>query len=316
MIGRLIQLSGVIVDLVYRVEQVPAPGTEAIVHGAMLAAGGGFNAMVAARRMGMAVDYGGTLGTGPFADLVVAALAAERIGLIRGRLAGMDQGCCTVLVDRDGERSFIASSGADGVVSRADLAAVRPGPEDWVLLSGYALGYPRSREELTGWLRQPPPGLRLVFDPCPLVASLPPDASDAALAAAEWVTANAAEAEVLTGLPDPAAAAVRLAQGRPGGSLVRVGAEGCHLATPDGSVTHLPGHPVRAVDTNGAGDAHAGAFIAFLAAGRTPQDAARLANICAALSTTTEGPATAPHLKDVLEAAGEVRPTVPAEPVR
>jgi sugar/nucleoside kinase (ribokinase family) len=307
---RLIQLSGVIVDLVYRVEQVPAPGTEAIVHGATLAAGGGFNAMVAARRMGMAVDYGGTLGTGPFADLVAAALATEGIGLIRPRLAEMDQGCCTVLVDRDGERSFIASSGADGVVTDAGLAAIRPGPGDWVLLSGYALGYRRSRDALTRWLRRPPAGLRLVFDPCPLVASLLPEARDAALAAATWVTANAAEAAALTGLYDPAAAAVQLAGGRAGGALVRTGAEGCHLARPDGRVTHLPGHPVRAIDTNGAGDTHAGAFIAFLAAGQAPHEAARLANVCAALSTTKEGPSTAPHLSDVLAAAGRTGPEV------
>ena len=43
MTARLIQLSGVIIDLVYKVEQVPAPGTEAVVHGCTLAAGGGFN---------------------------------------------------------------------------------------------------------------------------------------------------------------------------------------------------------------------------------------------------------------------------------
>lgn len=308
MTARLIQLSGVIVDLVYRVEQVPAPGTEAIVHGATLAAGGGFNAMVAARRMGMAVDYGGTLGSGPLADLVAAALAAEGIGLIRPRLAGMDQGCCTVLVDAQGERSFIAAAGADGVVTDADMGCIRPGPDDHVLLSGYALGYPGSRDALTRWLRRPPPGLRLVFDPCPLVATLPPEARDAALAAAAWVTANAAEARALSGLPDPAAAARHLARGRAGGALVRVGAAGCFLATPDGRVTHLPGHPVRAIDTNGAGDAHAGAFIAMLAAGRAPQDAARLANVCAALSTTKEGPSTAPNLHDVLTAAGETGP--------
>jgi sugar/nucleoside kinase (ribokinase family) len=310
MTARLIQLSGMIVDLVYRVEQVPAPGTEAIVHGATLTAGGGFNAMVAARRMGMAVDYGGTLGTGPLADLVAMALAAEGIGLIRPRLAGLDQGCCTVLVDARGERTFIASSGADGVVTDADMASIRPGPDDTVLLSGYALGYPGSRDALTRWLRQRRPGLRLVFDPSPLVASIPTPAREAALAAAAWVTANAAEAETLTGRRDPAAAAGLLAQGRVGGALVRVGAAGCHLATPDGGVIHLPGYPVRTIDTNGAGDAHAGAFIAMLAAGRAPQEAARLANICAALSTTREGPSTAPHLHDVLEAAGVASPAI------
>ncbi len=141
---RLIQLSGVIVDLVYRVDKVPDPGTEAIVQGFALTPGGGLNAMVAARRMGLRVDYGGTLGTGPFADLVARALAAEGIGVIRPRLPGLDQGCCTVLVDAQGERSFIAAAGADGVVSDADLAAIHPQAEDAVLLSGYALSYPEA----------------------------------------------------------------------------------------------------------------------------------------------------------------------------
>ena len=307
MSGRLIQLSGVIVDLIYKVDQVPAPGTEAIVHGCTLTAGGGYNAMVAARRAGMQVDYAGTLGTGPFADLVAKALAAEGISLLRAPLVGHDQGCCTVLVDRNGERSFIAASGADGIIGEVDLVSIRPDNDDWVLLSGYALGYPQSREALTRWLRNSPPNLHLVFDPSPLVAVIPAETRDAALACATWVTANGTEAEILTGCKDPSEAAAFLAIGRSGGALVRVGAEGCHLATPDGAVTHLPGHPVQAVDTNGAGDAHTGAFIAMLSTGRSPRAAAQIANVCAALSTTREGPSTAPYLNDVLDAMGETR---------
>lgn len=309
--GRLIQLSGVIIDLIYRVDQVPAPGTEAVVHACTLAAGGGFNAMVAARRAGMAVDYFGTLGTGPFADLVATALAGEGIGTPRPRLAGHDQGCCTVLIDRDGERSFIAASGADGMMRDQDLAGFHPDKDDWVLLSGYALGYPQSREALTRWLLNPPSATRLVFDPCPLVARIPAATRDAALAAAIWITANAAEAEVLTGTNDPGAAVAQLAKGRAGGALVRVGADGCYLAMRDGAVTHIPGHEVCAIDTNGAGDAHTGAFIAMLAAGKQPLAAAQFANVCAALSTTKEGPSTAPHLNAVLDAMGDVRPCAP-----
>lgn len=309
MMGQLIQLSGVIVDLVYRVDAVPAPGTEATVHGFALSAGGGFNAMVAARRAGMAVRYGGTLGTGPLADLVAQALSAEGIGLLRPRLAGADQGCCTVLVDRTGERSFIAAAGADGMVSDADLAQIRPARQDWVLLSGYALGYPASRAALTRWLAAPPPGLKLVFDPAPLVAAIPADTRAAALVAATWISANAAEAAFLAGTADPELAARRLALGRAGGAVVRVGAQGCHLALPDGTSAHLPGHALRAIDTNGAGDAHIGAFIAMLAAGRPPRDAARIANVAAALSTTKEGPSTAPLLTEVLDAMGGLRPS-------
>ena len=304
---RLIQLSGVIIDMIYSVDAVPAPGTEAVVHGSAIAAGGGFNAMVAARRAGLDVDYGGTLGSGAFAGIAEAALKDEGIGILRPRLEGLDQGCCTVLIDRDGERSFIASSRADGVVTDADLARIDPGAGDWLLLSGYALHYKGSREALTRWLQaQAGRGLDLVFDPCPLVAELPAAAVPAALGAAAWVTANAEEARVLTGLAGPAEAACKLAEGRKGGALVRAGAAGCWLALPDGVVSHLPGHKVAAVDTNGAGDAHTGTFIALMAQGWAAAEAARAANISAALSTTRRGPSTAPawdEVQSVLERA-------------
>ena len=314
MTARLIQLSGVIIDLVYKVEQVPAPGTEAVVHGCTLAAGGGFNAMVAARRSGIDVAYGGTLGTGPFADIAANALACEGIAVLRPRRTGMDQGCCTVLIDRNGERSFVAAAGADGVVSDADLALIPVAGGDWFLLSGYALGYAHSRGALTRWLRAAPVGMRLVFDPCPLVASIPETARSAARAAALWITANRAEAQVLTGAADPETACAMLAHARPkeGGAIVRDGANGCYMARPGGKVSHVAGHRVQAIDTNGAGDAHTGAFIAMLARQEPPLHAARIANVCAALSTTEEGPSTAPHLQSVMDAMAET--TVALQP--
>lgn len=301
MTARLIQLSGVVVDHIYRVEAVPLPGTEARVYSARLTPGGGLNAMVAARRAGMAVAYGGTLGTGPFADLVAAAMAAEGIGILRPRLEGQDQGCCTVLIDRTGERTFIALEGADGQIGTADLALIRPDPQDWLLLSGYALCYAGSRLALTHWLQQPR-DLPLVFDPSPLVDEITPATLRAAMAAARWVSANGAEAQTLTGKAVPAEAAAALAAGRSGGAVVRVGADGCYLAQPGAVVHHIPGYPVTAVDTNGAGDAHIGAFIAALSRGETPVVAARLANMAAALAVTQEGPSTAPTLDAVLAA--------------
>ncbi|AZL57900.1 ribokinase [Tabrizicola piscis] len=297
---RMVQLSGVIMDHVYRVHSVPAPGGEAVVRSAYLAPGGGFNAMVAARRMGMDVAYGGSLGSGAFADRIATALTGEGITLLRPRLPGLDQGCCTVLIDDKGERSFIASEGADGVVTDADLAALPLGEDDWLMLSGYALLYPGSRDALTRWLFLQPG--RLVFDPCPQVAQIGPDALQAALHAAHWISANRTEAQVLTGHHDPATAAEALA-GRPGGAVLRDGANGAWLALPGRTARHIPPHPVRPVDTNGAGDTHVGAFVAALASGHAPATACRLANIAAALSTTKEGPATAPPLADVLAIA-------------
>ncbi len=171
--------------------------------GFSISAGGGFNAMVAARRMGLHVAYGGTPGTGPFADITRAALKEAGIPILRPRLAGHDQGVCTVLVEPSGERSFIASEGADGIVSDEDLDGLPLRQGDWLLLSGYTLAYRRSRAALTRWLQAQTRQRRLVFDPAPLVGHLQPETLQAALAAALWVTANGAEAAIITGQADP-----------------------------------------------------------------------------------------------------------------
>ena len=52
---------------------------------------------------------------------------------------------------------------------------------------------------------------------------------------------------------------------------------GCWLAASDG-VRHVVGFKVDAIDSNGAGDTHDGAFIAALLAGAGPTDAATIAN--------------------------------------
>lgn len=305
MAGRLISVSSVVVDLVYRVEEVPKPGSEAVVREFSMSAGGGFNAMAAARRMGVKVAYAGTLGTGPFADVAAAALEEEGIETIRRRLPNRDQGVCTVLVDRDGERAFVAASGADGVVRDADLAQVRPEPEDWLLLSGYALHYPDSRDAMGRWLATSPP--RLVFDPSPIIAEISAELRSQAIKASHWITSNFMEGRSLTDFEEPTAIAESLAAGRPesGGAILRDGERGCYLAIQGQRLLHLPGHPVQVVDTNGAGDAHTGAFIAMLLQGESPHRAAQIANVCAALSTAQAGPATAPSLDTVLAAFDE-----------
>ncbi len=302
MTGRMLQMSGVVVDMVYRVDAVPLAGQEADVRGAALSVGGGFNAMVAARRAGMEVAFAGTLGRGPLAQMVDNALTAEGIAHVGARCDTRDQGCCTVLVDNAGERTFIGLPGADGQVCDADLVFLQLGSDDWILQSGYALFYPGSTQALSRWLLCRPAGTRLIFDPGPRVAAIPSGALDAALGAALWVSANAAEAAVLSGAKDPEHAVRILAEARPeaGGAVVRDGANGGWLAQPDRAPRHIPAHRVAAIDTNGAGDTHIGYFISMLAGGHDPEVALRAANIAAALSTTTEGPSTAPPLAQVL----------------
>jgi sugar/nucleoside kinase (ribokinase family) len=299
MTGHLLQLSGVVIDLIYRVQAVPTAGGEALVHDMVLTPGGGFNAMVAARRAGMRVSCAAPCGTGPLADMAREGLQAQGIAVLGGRGA-QDQGCCTVLIDDAGERTFIAKEGAESAITATGLAQINSAIYDWIMLSGYALVYAGSRDALVDWISALPAKSMVILDPSPLVGHIAPEILSRMLLRLSWISANAAEASILTGHSDPVLAAAALAQPRHG-ALVRMGDTGCLLALPGQPVQHIPAYPVQAIDTNGAGDAHLGAFIAAMAAGQTPQNAARFANVAAALSTTKPGPATSPDLATITQ---------------
>ncbi|ETX28970.1 PfkB family carbohydrate kinase [Roseivivax isoporae] len=295
--GALMQMSAPVVDLVYSVAALPARGQEAHVTDFAMLTGGGYNAMAAARAAGQRVVLGGSLGTGPMADRVAADLARLGIGLARPRLGDRDQGCCTVLLEPDGERTFVAAPGAEGHVPAGALAGLSLDGISHVLLSGYSLHYPGAAGALTAWVEALPAEIAVVFDPSPVVHLLPEELLARAVKRADWISANAAEAAVLSAIDDPGLAAVALSKDREG-ALVRLGADGCLMAR-GGQVAHLVPHPVAAVDTNGAGDTHIGSFIAELARHGDALRAARYANVAAALSTLHKGPATPPDRASV-----------------
>jgi 5-dehydro-2-deoxygluconokinase len=93
---------------------------------------------------------------------------------------------------------------------------------------------------------------------------------------------NRAEVEVAVGTPDPDEAAKRLLARGVSLALVKKGAEGVLVATPDGSWT-VPPQPVEVVCGLGAGDAFGGALVHGLLAGWEPVRIARYANAAGAI---------------------------------
>ncbi|TJW76470.1 MAG: ribokinase, partial [Mesorhizobium sp.] len=76
-------------------------------------------------------------------------------------------------------------------------------------------------------------------------------------------------------------------------------ANGCFVRLADGSARAIQGFKVAAVDTNGAGDTHIGAFVSALSRGVPPFAAARYANAAAALSVTRHGGSSAPTEQEI-----------------
>lgn len=292
MSSALLQLSGAVVDLVYRIARLPEPGGEAPAASFLATAGGGFNAVAAAARLGMRAAYGGGLGTGPMAGIVRASLAAEAIPCLLPTNPLADQGTCVVLVDDQGERSFVSIGGAEGLLDDATLALLRPADYGFALLSGYTLHYAGSRAPLARLVAGLPPAVTFLFDPSPVGHLIPADILGPVLARADWVSLNEAEARALAGTTDPAPLLALAPRAR--GVILRAGARGARLALRDSPPAAIAPFAVAALDTTGAGDAHCAAFLAGLARGLDPLVAAREASAAGALAVTRPGPATGP----------------------
>jgi sugar/nucleoside kinase (ribokinase family) len=286
-------------DVAARIEWAAAlvAGKHAVEASCVITAGGGFNVMSAAARHGLPVRYAGGHGTGPWGDLIRSALAAEGIALARTADPDRDTGFDIALVEPDAERTFVTHLGAETVRGPGGWDDVPAGPGDAVYVSGYGLAAPGSGSVLGVWAAALPFGALLFFDPGPLAAQVPAAVLGPVLGRCDWLSCNEREAAVLAGgVRSDAGEMARRLLGRVGGDvIVRVGAAGCFVGLRSaGTVERVPTPAVAAVDTTGAGDAHAGVFLACLADGLSPAAAAARANAAAAYAVTRHGPATAP----------------------
>ena len=137
----LLQMTGVVVDILQKVERLPRPGEE-------IAARSRASAPAAASTRWR--RRGGRGGRGLWRDAGARRLRRYRPRGARRRGGGggagpdgeVDQGFCVVLVQADGERAYVYNPGAERMASAADLAGLPAGDFAWVLLGGYAAPEP------------------------------------------------------------------------------------------------------------------------------------------------------------------------------
>lgn len=304
--GRVISLASILVDIAVKVPRLPDRGGDILAAGARTEAAGGFNVLAAAARQGISCIYAGPHGTGPHGDRIRAALRAEGIPAALPARRDRDTGFCIVLVEPDGERTFITTPGAESVAHTADLDALDVQPDDLIAVSGYDLVYPGSGPVIAEWLthlERGATGPRVLLDPGPLIADIPSDVWSGVLPRLDVLTLNQREARILTHADDADDAdllAAVLRQSGISGHLTIVLREGSHGCLATGgpltdSVVHIPAPAVGAVvDTTGAGDTHTGVLLACLARAESLTAALTAATDAASASVTTSGPATAP----------------------
>ena len=256
------------------------------------------------------------IGQGPHASLITDALTREGIVDAGPRIGGIDNGFCMALISRSAQRTFISTKGAETMAPASAWAdfvqTMRPG--DVLYIDGYLMDHPANREAAEAALRVLPEGVRVILDVSPVIG-IPDGLPTASLismstseAASLWKDADRKAINVRSWLPaeDAPIAMAALLQHD---VVVRVGKDGAYFTryAESGELTsvHIPPLSVKAIDTNGAGDAHTGVLAACLAEGMPAERALLLANCAGALSTTVVGPASCPP-RPQIEAAARV----------
>ncbi|WP_309306265.1 PfkB family carbohydrate kinase [Schaalia dentiphila] len=312
--GRVVLMGQILVD---RVLQGTGPiygggsgrGTDEGIH-----VGAGFSALVAARRMGAEAISLSPIGDGPNASLIEEALKREGIVDAGPRVPDCDNAMRTVLIARNGSCTIIATKGAEAMAPENVWAnyVCSLHPVDVLYIDGSLMDHPANRIAAENALRALPEGVRVVLDVSPTIG-IPNGLPSSAI-----ISMNYEESQVLwTRIPEkerqflswtPADnAATTLASRLHRDVLVHKDANGAYFApyAPSDALPtfHIPTPRIRAVDSNGAGDAHSGVLSACLAQGVSLKRALLLANCAGALASTAAGPATCPPRAQIETAA-------------
>jgi ribokinase len=166
--GRVLVVGSINVDLVARIDHLPAAGET--VGNAVFErhpGGKGANQAAAAARVGARVAFVGAIGDDPLGEEARSALAAEGIDLAELSIAAGPTGVALILVDRQGENVIAVAPGANSAfgpdVAASALEGFRVGPGD-VVLVGHEIERETARAALA---TAHAAGARTIFNPAP-----------------------------------------------------------------------------------------------------------------------------------------------------
>lgn len=276
-------------DLVARTPQLPIPGETILGQQFVTTPGGkGGNQAVAIARQGISTTLIGRVGADHLGQEILQSLQQAGIDTSAIRVdRSIHSGVALIAVDDRGENQIIVVPGANGQVDATDV--------DQLMVRLPAAGALLLQLEIpldAVWAAAQAAhqaGVPVILDPAPAIAQLPPDLYPLI----DYLTPNEVEAAQLVSftLDGPeawSAAAMQLRDRGVGTVLIKLGAQGVWVATPEESF-RVPAFPVTAIDTVAAGDAFNGGLAAALVRGMPLREAVTWATATAALAVMQPG---------------------------
>ena len=273
------------------VDGLAVPGTSQRLDDVALGPGGnGVNTAIALARLGIRVALAAPVGDDRLGGMLresVRAAGVDDSNLVTIRDAKTS--ASLVLIESSGERRLLHFRGANAHFSAQHV--------NWELVKGarvfhYASAFALPAFDgatLTDALRRARElGCLTAVNICWDLQGRWLSLLEPALAYTDFIFPNREEGRQLTGESEPAAIAQRLRSAGVKTAIVKLGAKGCFVDSAEGCFTS-PGFAVHPVDTTGAGDCFAAAFLAAICWGEGLPEAARFANAAGALATLGMG---------------------------
>jgi sugar/nucleoside kinase (ribokinase family) len=284
---RILVVGDVMIDVVVRLEAAIAWGSDTPASISEHPGGSAATQAVWLARAGVDVDFVGRVGAADAAR-IAAELRAEGVTPWLVADPVLPTGRLIALVEPSGERSFLTDRGANDALSPEDILEEALATAAWVHLSGYTFQHPRARATAIDLMRRAAPR-PVSIDPssaAPLRAMGPENFLRWTQGAA-LILPNADEAAALTETEDPAEQGARLAAHYPL-VVIKRGAAGAEAFAGDARWT-AAAPATEALDTTGAGDAFAAAFLAARFAGAAIETCLERATAAGAAATRFYG---------------------------
>ena len=269
---------GLVLDRYLEIETFPDRGQDQLIQNEFAMAGGcAINMASTFNNLGGRAHVVSYLGNDDVGRDILSYMKRHDFSLAHVDTVDEESGYCIILLEQDGERTFLTKKGAEGLFRREILK----GNEQVIrhaLVTGYYLMSDEAHDIVACLEDIADNGGMTLFDPGPLGAEIDADILRRTMAVSDVVCVNESEEPLISGL---------IRQNHI--LVVKRGAEGGYIYHRGHTVSYAA-TDTEVVDTTGAGDSFDAAFFYGLVTGLDIEEAAELGARCAGIVIGIKGP--------------------------
>lgn len=249
--GLVVSVGASNMDFIFKVPYFVKPDAEMFIEELKISPGGSaLNFAVNLTRLGIRTGMVSRVGKDDYGELILNQLNKEGLDTSHCIKIAKKTGMAFISVDKSGKRSIYSFPGANGKLklNSADIDYIRSA--EFIHLAGV---YWELARDVARYAQ------KLSFSPGPLLSSHGLDKLGAVIKKSKFLFLNNEEVKILTGEDLDNGAKLILDEGVTN-LIVTLGSLGSVLYNKDGTIK-VPAEKIKVVDTTGAGDAFAAAFI-------------------------------------------------------